>query len=406
MLRIILHGCNGSMGLAFLAHAATDAEVSVVAGVDPAPTSKPEAFPIFKALTDCAIQADVVIDFSAPSVLPDLLRGVEDKGIPVIIGTTGYSEEEQAIIRQKALSCAIFQATNLSRGETVISDLVCNAAVALGEDFDIEIIDKHHNRKVDAPSGTAYALADAINKLFLHSKHYKFGRHGRSEQRSHREIGIHAIRGGSIVSEHEVLFAGDGESVIVKHIAYSNHIFAVAAIRAARFMLRKPAGYYTMKDLVLENSAITNVYMSDNESLITLNRLPDVPHTISRLFKCLGEGRINVDMISQTAPLDNRVSISFTLSRNDADRTMTLVTALCDEFAGSSADMLRECTKITVEGAGMERQPGVASRIFEIMAASRISIKLVTTSETKISCIIEKGETPRALEAIQQAFGA
>jgi 4-hydroxy-tetrahydrodipicolinate reductase len=405
MLRVILHGCCGSMGQAFISHAATDAEVLVVAGVDPAHPSKPASFPIFKKLMDCPVEADVVIDFSAPSALPDLLEGVEEKGIPVIIGTTGYSDDEQAMIRHKSLTCAIFRATNLSRGESVISDLARNAAVALGEEFDIEITDKHHRRKVDAPSGTAYALADAINKELLQSKHYIFGRYGRMAQRSRREIAIHAIRGGSIVGEHEVLFAGDGESVIVKHIAHSNHIFAVGAIRAARFMLRKSSGYYTMKDLILENSAITNVYMSDDESLITLNRLPDVPQTISRLFKCLGEGSINIDMISQTAPLDNRVSISFTLSRSDADKAMTLVTALCEEFAGSTVDILRQCTKITVEGAGMERQSGVASRIFDIMAASRIPIKSVTTSETKISYVIGKDETARALEAIQQTFG-
>lgn len=250
MIKIIIHGCNGHMGRVVARAALEDEDFEVVAGVDPAEAPGEKSFPVYRNLELCREKADVVIDFSHAEALPSLLKGAVQKELPLVIATTGFSKDEKKLIEEKSAAIPIFQASNMSLGINLLSELIRKAALVLGPAFDIEIIEKHHNLKKDAPSGTALSLADSINSVLPDPKKQVFGRHTRTERRSTEEIGIHAVRGGTIVGEHTVLFAGKDEVVEIKHTANSKQIFAAGALKAARFLKDRPVGFYTMQELI------------------------------------------------------------------------------------------------------------------------------------------------------------
>jgi len=256
MIQIMIHGCGGQMGrvLADLINDSADAEI--VAGVDVAVEQEAFSFPVYTAFADCDDAVDVIIDFSSPESLKGLLEGAQQKNTPLVLATTGHTDDDKALVRNGAEQLPIFQAANMSVGINLMYELIRTAAAVLGDGFDIEIVEKHHNLKKDAPSGTAYALADAVNRAFANSKRYVFGRHTRNERRKPEDIGIHAVRGGTLVGEHQVLFAGKDEVLEIKHSAHSRRIYAVGALQAARFMVGKPPGYYTMTDLIAEQRSV------------------------------------------------------------------------------------------------------------------------------------------------------
>jgi 4-hydroxy-tetrahydrodipicolinate reductase len=397
MARIIIHGCYGKMGQTLAAVAAAAADMTVVAGVDPGSPEGKITFPVFASLAECDVEADVVIDFSSPRVLQALLESAARRKLPLIIATTGHTPEEKALIRRHSRELPIFVSANMSLGINLLRELIQQSATVLGEAFDVEIIEKHHNLKKDAPSGTALLLADALNEVYLNTKKYVFGRQTRTDARQSSEIGIHAIRAGTIVGEHEVLFAGKDEVVEFRHIAYSRQIFAIGAIQAVRFLLGRPPGLYGMKDMITANSAVTRLYVSEDEALITLHRVPYDTEKIAAVFRGLARENISVDMISQTAPAEGSVNISFTLARSDVGKAGRL-------FAGYESEVEKEVVKVAVEGPGMETQSGVAARFFEVMAAVGIGIRTVTTSETKIACLIAPADAEKGVRAVKEAF--
>jgi 4-hydroxy-tetrahydrodipicolinate reductase len=293
----------------------------------------------------------------------------------------------------------------MSIGINLLADLLQKTAAVLGNQFDIEIIEKHHNLKKDAPSGTAYELANAINQVFMNSKNYVFGRHTSTDQRDIKDIGIHAVRGGTIVGEHQVQFAGTDEVLVLKHIAYSKQVFAAGAIRAIRFISGKAPGYYSMKEMIAKESTVTNMYSSDEEALVSMSDIPYDPMNITKIFKDIGERKINLDMISQTAPVKGKVNISFTLPRKDLEQTMIVLKDYRDLFPQVQLDVISEITKISVTGPGMAVQSGVAAQVFEVMTSRGIALKAVTTSETKISYVISQKDRQMAIEAIKTTFG-
>ena len=405
MVRILIHGCSGTMGRVLADMAQGSPDIEIVAGVDPAAQVIEFSFPVYTALADTDKTVDVIIDFSVPEALKSILEGASKMNAAVIIATTGLSDDDRALIGKQSEHLPIFQAANMSLGINLMSELIQNAAAVLGELFDIEIIEKHHNLKKDAPSGTAYTLAKSINQAFMNSKNYVFGRHTRTERRTAGEIGIHAVRAGTIVGEHQVLFAGKDEIMEIRHSAYSKQVFSAGALQAARFMAGKPPGYYSMKNMIAAQSAVSHMYTSDDEALVSIYGIPNDPLKITGIFKKMGEQKVNLDMISQTAPVDNRVSISFTLPRQDLERTVALLKEFQTTMTELQLEVLPEITKITVEGPGMEVQSGVAAQVFEVMADQEIALKTVTTSETKISYIIPLADRSRAVEAIKAAFG-
>ena len=249
MTEIILCGCGGRMGKA-VTEAATG-DCSIVAGVDVNASALSTAcsFPVYESISDFPGKADVIIDFSHHSALPSLIEYAKRTKTPLVIATTGHSEEELALINESAKEIAIFRSGNFSLGINLLITLAKQAARTLGVDFDVEIVEKHHNKKLDAPSGTAIMIADAIAGEREESE-YVYDRHSVRKARESSEIGIHSVRGGTIVGEHEAIFAGKNEIVTISHSAASREIFATGAIRASVYLAKKTVGLYNMTDMI------------------------------------------------------------------------------------------------------------------------------------------------------------
>ena len=250
MLKIIISGCSGHMGRVVESICAADPAVQVAAGFDVLGSSDRE-FPVYSSPSQFTGEADAVIDFSSPAALDGLLDFARRTGTPLVLATTGYTPEQVAQIGAAALEVPIFRSANMSLGVNVLLALVKQAAAALGSDYDIEIVEKHHNKKVDAPSGTALMIADAAASACGHESEYVFERHSVRQPRDKKEIGISAVRGGTIVGEHEIIFAGHDEIMEIRHTALSREIFAQGAVEAAKFMATvKTPGLYDMSQLV------------------------------------------------------------------------------------------------------------------------------------------------------------
>lgn len=226
-------------------------DCKIVAGFDVADSLK-SSFPVFANPMDCDVHADAVIDFSHPSCLGNLLEYAKKTHTPLVVATTGLSPKQQEEMKEASKEVGIFFSANMSLGINLLLDLVSRATKLLGDSFDIEVIEKHHNQKLDAPSGTALMIADKIKESMSEEAEYVYDRHAVRQKRQKNEIGLHAVRGGTIVGEHEVLFCGQDEVIEIKHSAASREVFAAGAIRAAKFVAEKPAGFYNMQDLVNE----------------------------------------------------------------------------------------------------------------------------------------------------------
>lgn len=248
MIKIAICGAFGKMGANIYELLKDDNTAVAFCGVD-SRGGEINGMPVYSSFEEIDPKPSVIIDFSSPAALAAELEYAVKNGVPAVIGTTGFTPEQLALIDKAAESVAIFRTANFSLGVNLLCELVKRAAQMLGEQFDIEIIEKHHNRKVDAPSGTALMLADSANSAFEERKPYLNGRQGICGKRGN-EIGIHAVRGGTIVGEHEVSFCGEDEIITLSHSARSKKVFAAGAIKAAKWLADKPAGKYEMKDIL------------------------------------------------------------------------------------------------------------------------------------------------------------
>ena len=250
MVKVIMHGCNGKMGQVITRLAAADPELAIVAGVD-ARAQALNDYPVFGDISECDVEADVVIDFSNAAAVDHLLEWCQEKQMPVVLCTTGLSGEQLQRVEEAAGRTAVLKSANMSLGVNLLMKLLQDAAKVLApEGFDMEIVERHHNQKVDAPSGTAIALADALNGALEGGYEYVYDRSGQRKKRDSHEIGISAVRGGTIVGEHEVIFAGEDEVIEFKHTAYSKALFAKGAVAAAKFLAGKGPGRYDMSDVI------------------------------------------------------------------------------------------------------------------------------------------------------------
>ncbi|MCL2060399.1 MAG: 4-hydroxy-tetrahydrodipicolinate reductase [Oscillospiraceae bacterium] len=282
-IKILLNGCNGRMGRMFTRVAANYGDMEVVAGMDiaelkPGDMAVPPAYPVFltsgggsgggadgdadggdaspgaalEKIKDIAI--DAIVDFSHPSALSFVLELAKARSIPAVLATTGYTDAQMTQITDASAKIPVFQTPNMSIGINLMAELIKTAATALADGFDIELVEAHHNQKIDAPSGTALMLANVMNEALSGDREYVYDRHDIRAKRGKKEIGIHAIRGGTIVGEHSVIFAGNDEVIEVKHTATSREVFAEGAVRAVRFITeagRKP-GRYNMRDVIMQ----------------------------------------------------------------------------------------------------------------------------------------------------------
>ena len=250
MVKIIMHGCNGHMGQVISDIVEKDPDAEIVAGIDIADQGK-NSYPVFTDIDACQVEADAIIDFSSAKATDKLLEYSAARQIPVVLCSTGLSQEQLAKVEETSRKVAVLKSANMSLGINTLLKLVQDAArVLAAAGFDMEIVEKHHRLKLDAPSGTAHALADSINEAMDNQYHYVYDRSQKREKRDDKEIGISAVRGGTIVGEHEIIFAGQDEVIEFKHTAYSKAIFGKGAVEAAKFLAGKPAGRYDMSDVI------------------------------------------------------------------------------------------------------------------------------------------------------------
>ena len=251
MTKVIITGCSGKMGASLINVAASREDIEIIGGIDIVEPVNAK-FEYAKTFSELKCDADVIVDFSNPAVLDSMLEYAVEKNIPVVICTTGYSEEQKKKIFAASEKIAVFYSGNMSLGINLIIELAKKAAAVFGDSFDVEIVEQHHNQKLDAPSGTALMIADAISEVKTDAE-YVYDRHSYRKKRDKKEIGIHSVRGGNIVGEHEVIFAGQDEVLTISHSARSKAVFAVGALNAAVYLKNKTAGMYNMTDL-LKNS--------------------------------------------------------------------------------------------------------------------------------------------------------
>lgn len=248
MVNAILVGACGKMGNNVAERAKSDDQINIVAGIDK--FNNGADFKVFTDFCELNIKADVIIDFSNPALLDDMLDYAIKNRLPIVIATTGFSDLQIEKIKESAKIIPIFFTFNMSVGVNLLCSLAKKAAGILGDGFDIEIVEKHHNQKLDAPSGTAIMLANSLNSVFDDKLSYEYDRHSKRQKRPKNEIGIHSVRGGTIVGEHDVIFAGCDEVITLSHAAYSKQVFATGALKAAKFLVKMPCGLYDMNDIM------------------------------------------------------------------------------------------------------------------------------------------------------------
>lgn len=250
MVKILMHGCNGKMGRMITEIVKNDEDAVIAAGVDKF-TGIPNDYPVFEKITQCDVDVDVVIDFSNAGAVDELLDYCVEKNLPVVLCTTGLSDEQLKKVEACSERIAVLKSANMSMGINLLLKLLKDAAKVLAPaGYDIELVEKHHNQKLDAPSGTALALADSINEAMGNEYEYVYDRSQVRKKRDTKEIGISAVRAGTIVGEHEVIFAGTDEVIEFKHTAYSRSVFAKGAVEAGKFLAGQPAGMYDMGDVI------------------------------------------------------------------------------------------------------------------------------------------------------------
>lgn len=403
MINALICGANGKLGQEVAACALKNENIEIVAGVDKYHGIQ-NSFPVYDEINEVQEKVDVIIDFSRPDCLEPCLKYSEMTGACLVIATTGYTAQHKELIHKYSQNVPIFFAANMSLGVNLQMELSKNAAEFLGNDFDIEIIEKHHNLKVDAPSGTALAIAENINNVFLGSKEFKYGRTPSDGRREGKEMGIHAVRGGTVVGEHEVGFYGNDEIITITHRALSKQIFAMGALRAAEFLVDKPAGLYCMADIIAESKTVTSMTTDNKQSIVSIGNIPFHSDCLAHIFEELAKNNINIDIISQTMPFNDVINVSFSVPKKEVSTAQNIILAASEKYGNITCNHYEDLTKITLEGMGMERQSGVASKLFSCLAKCNVQIITITTSETKILLCIKTEDSAKALTAISETF--
>lgn len=382
MINIIFCGIGGRIGHTMYTSLLRNSDFKLVCGIDKMANAAHFDIPVYNSFDGFTAKADVIIDFSKPEAVLEMLDYAVKTLTPVVIATTGHNEQQLGAIKSASEIIPVFMASNMSLGVNLLANLAKDAAKFLGNDYDVEIIEQHHNQKVDSPSGTALTLARAVSDVRDLDSEFVYGRHEANKKREKAEIGIHAVRGGAIVGKHDVMFIGSGEIITLSHEAMNKEVFVSGSLRAAAFIVDKPSGLYDMTYILGSLYAVTNVSVEKNITLITI---PEISQNgFNELLTRLAVRSVNLDMISETLDAGDNVSVSFTLSDADA------VTAYEELYRLNCTYFSKEGTaKITSEGAGMEHRSGVAKEVLKLVAESGARIYSVTTSETKISCAID-----------------
>ncbi|MEA4869475.1 MAG: 4-hydroxy-tetrahydrodipicolinate reductase [Christensenella sp.] len=405
MISVIINGICGQMGRAvYAAIQAQNGAFSAVAGVDPFDCTTAFACPVYKTLDEVREKADVIVDFSIPATTPDILRYALEKKTPVVIGTTGLGERELKLLRSASERIPVFQTGNMSLGVNLQVELVQLAASTLGSSFDVEIIETHHRKKVDSPSGTALMLANAVASISPEDEEFVYGRHEKNKRRTDNEIGIHSIRGGTVVGEHQVQFIGNDEIIEISHRAFSKQVFAQGALRAARFLAGRQSGLYNMKNVFSEHEGASRLFSLESQAVVIIRSFAKEDAFASRVFDVIANHGVFVDMIACSEPDEQSLSIGFSLNEGDLSEALNAINELTRNGYGCTIRTKDDLSKLTLEGSGMALQHGVASQLFSTLRKEGIHIWLITTSETRIEFCVESIHAVRAADAIRQQF--
>lgn len=405
MISVLINGIAGRMGHAvYAACNASEGAFLVSCGVDKSPADSTIKCPVYTDFSDIRETVHIVIDFSIPAAMPAALQFALERRVPFIVGTTGLSERDNKLLSGAAERIPVFQTGNMSLGVNLQLALTKLATAALHPDFDAEIIEKHHNTKIDAPSGTALMLADAIASQRADEPEYLYGRHEKNRRRSKSEIGIHSLRGGTVVGEHEVLFLGKDEIVSISHKAYSKSVFAVGALRAAAYMIGKRPGLYDMQNVVTELDIASHLYSLENQAVITLSSLPAEADMARTVFGMVALKNVFVDMISLALPAGKVCDIGFSLAQAQLSDALNALKPLAKRYPGMDIHAHSDVTKLTVEGSGMALRYGVAAKLFAVLGDADIPIELITTSETKIEICVDSVNAVKAIAEIHKRF--
>ena len=396
MIKIAVSGAAGRIGRTIYKTLIGSEDFQIVFGVD-AFGADDLPYPVYKSFADAALDVDVVVDFSSASALDGILDYAVSHSCRLVLATTGYTEEQLKRIEYAAKQIAVFKASNMSLGVNLLADLAKEAAKFLGEAYDIEIVETHHNRKLDSPSGTALSLAEAINSVRDNSLVPTFGRHAAKQRREKSEIGIHAVRGGTVVGKHDVMFLGSGEVIKLSHEAESKEVFARGALRAAEFLMGKSSGLYDMNSIIGDFYAVTTVSTEKDVALVSL---PSIAYRdFLSLLDEIKRHDINLDMISLNYNADGTAAVSFTSNQKDFVKIKDFISG------GTMQSALLGAGKITAEGAGMAHKSGVALEVLSILKDLGAEVYAVTTSETKISCCVDEKSLPAAETALKKFYG-
>lgn len=396
MIKIAVSGAAGRIGRTIYKSLIGSTEFEAVFGVD-INGADDLPYPVYKKFADAPLDADVVIDFSSPAALDDILAYAAEKRARLVIATTGYTPEQEKRIEYAAKDVPVFRASNMSLGVNLLGSLAKEAAKFLGEDYDIEIVETHHNHKLDSPSGTALTLAEEINSVREHSLSPVYGRHEARHRREKNEIGIHAVRGGTVVGKHEVMFLGTGEVITLAHESENKEVFVRGALRAAKFLMTKTSGLYDMTSIIAQNYAVTSVSTEQDVALVTLPRIAF--DDFLTLLDAIKGNDINLDMISHHFNPDETAAVSFTLKGSDLAKAEGYIPACTVQKT------VRGAAKITAEGAGMEHKSGVAADVLSLLRDAGAEIFAITTSETQISCCIDAKSLSAAETALKKYYG-
>lgn len=380
MIKIALSGAGGRMGRTVYKALIDSKEYEIVFGVDAYPTDD-LPFPVYQSFDHCPIGADVILDFSSPTSLDGIIDYAVKTSTRVVLATTGYTPDQQKRIGYLAKQVAVFHSANMSLGVNLLANLSKEAMKFLGDEYDVEIVETHHNKKLDAPSGTALALAKAINSVRENDLDEVYGRRETAKRREKNEIGIHAVRGGTVVGKHDVMFLGTGELVRLSHEAESKEVFVRGALRAIDYVLTKTTGLYDMNSILGSFYAVTTV---SSESDVSLLFFPSVKgEDFIAILRDVKDADVNLDMISQNVNPDGTLTVSFSLCDGDLATAEKIV-------AGIPHTSMVGKAKLTAEGAGMEHKSGVALEVLSLIKGVGATVYAITTSETKISCCIDR----------------
>lgn len=399
--KILLVGVNGAMGHLLRETFTAAPEFEVAAGIDLAPDARENPFPVFPSLAECTVEADLLVDFSKPGALDANLNYARSRHMPMIIATTGYSAAQRESIAAAAREIPIFFAANMSLGVNLQLQLCQQAAKFFGDQADIEILEKHHNRKVDAPSGTALLLADGMNDAMGGIYHYQCGRAGGDCKRKPREIGIQAIRGGNIAGDHEVYFITNEEILTIAHHSENRRVFAAGALRAARFLAGKPAGLYSMQDVLAQKEAAKKAKVESDVAILTVKNASCTISYLARLMAALSQAGIEANLLNQSAASQGRIDFSFALQSGNL-----LEAEKCIQQSAPGIDYMiqRGLTKYTVCGPDAVLSGKKCTALLEKLAARYIDILMLCMLDNKLVFFTEAEYQSEVAAFLDQCF--